>query len=319
MAGLRELMAEVGVASFRDLAHVRRTSSMRGLVSAHRASQEIARFHAENLGVLTVGSPLGPTQQLEGGAHEQRYSFGSILKPLDAAPTIPVRFVVTIDISAIKCFGTEDPSGEDETYLVATIYAVDPMARERAVQTKRIDFGSITEKQVFGQGHQLVEGFFVPGDGSIRIHVGLFDEESGSQNDLEKKWADTAKVGIIGGLAAINPALGAGALAVEEATGLITDVSNVLGGAVAEIFGDDTVAVRDLDIKADFLKRLIAEGSNGLPRTSGSIPGIGYNFPELAEGGDEGRQWLFEGGGGSYRIFFTVRAGPLTLSPSPTP
>jgi hypothetical protein len=319
MVGLRELVAEVGVASFREAARVRNASSMRGLVLAHNASQEIARFHAENLGVLTVGSALGPTRQLEDGAHEQRYSFGSIIKPLDAAPKIPVRFVVTIDIAAIKCFGTEDPSGEDETYLIATIYAVDPMARERAVQTKRIDFGEIEEGLVFGQGHQLVEGFFIPGDGSIRLHVGLFDVESGGQKELEKKWGDTAKAGIIGGLAAINPALGAGAIAVEEATGLIGDVSKVLGGAVAEIFGDDTIAVRDLDIKADFLQRLIAEGSNGLPRTSGSIPGIGYNFPELAEGGDEGRQWLFEGGGGSYRIFFSVRAGPLTLSPSPTP
>ena len=53
-------------------------------------------------------------------------------------------------------------------------------------------------------------------------------------------------------------------------------------------------------------------------RASPSIPGIPYNFPELPETEDAtGHSWLFEGGGGSYRIFLSIRAGEVDISPPP--
>jgi hypothetical protein len=96
----------------------------------------------------------------------------------------------------------------------------------------------------------------------------------------------------------------------DAARELITLVTDFLG------LSDDHLATREFSITADFLKRLIADGS-GLPRTSPSIPGIRYNFPELPETPDAtGRSWLFEGGGGSYRIFLTVRTATINLTPS---
>ena len=95
----------------------------------------------------------------------------------------------------------------------------------------------------------------------------------------------------------------------------MSDISNALGSVIADIFGDDLIADRDFVMNADFLGRLIHEG--GLSRTSASISGFHYNFPEIPEGGDAGRSWLFEGGGGSYRVFFSVRAGTIDLSAQP--
>jgi len=42
------------------------------------------------------------------------------------------------------------------------------------------------------------------------MRIFLSDEESDEPNDIEKKWGGIAKTTIIGGLAVINPAAGAG-------------------------------------------------------------------------------------------------------------
>ncbi|WP_329013465.1 hypothetical protein [Streptomyces sp. NBC_00690] len=280
------------------------------------AEAAINAFYREQIGALVVGDSQGLAALGSDGNWRKPFTFGSIIKPLSGDPKIDTRYVVTIDTAAIKCFGTEDPSGEDEPYIVVIVYAVDPLQRERAVISKRIDFAEVQEGEVFGVGHQLAEGFFIPGDGRIRIRIALYDREAGASDHLEKKWSDNAKAGIIGGLAAFNPALGAAAYGIEEATGLVSDISSLLGDAMAEIFGDDKIDDCEFDLHPDFLQRLIANGS-GLPRHSDSIPGIAYNFPELSEGGDIGGSWLFSGGGGSYRIFMSVRTAPITLTPSP--
>jgi hypothetical protein len=282
---------------------------------AREAAEAIDRFHHDRLGMLTVGPALSAPRRLAAGAFEQQFKFGTIMKPLNREPVITSRFVVAIAVAAIKCFGTEDPSGEDEPYLISAIYAIDPMVREGAVQTARIDFGAVSERQVFGAGHQLAQGFFIPGDGNIRMRVALWDQESARPANLEKKWGEAAKIAIIAGLTAAKPPAGGAVALLELATGWVSDISKAIGGVVADIFGDNLIAERDFVINADFLSRLVREGS--LPRTSGSIPGFRYNFPETPEGGEAGRSWLFEGGGGSYRIFFAVRTARIDLSPLP--
>jgi hypothetical protein len=83
------------------------------------ASAKIREFHTSTLGILLVGSPVGLTREVGNGAYEQRYEFGSILKPLNGPPVYATRFLATIDITAIKCFGTDDPGGTGEPYIVA--------------------------------------------------------------------------------------------------------------------------------------------------------------------------------------------------------
>ncbi|MDB5312774.1 MAG: hypothetical protein JWO38_6976 [Gemmataceae bacterium] len=284
------------------------------------ASTEIRAFHEAALGILVVGSPVGPTREVANGAYEQRYEFGSILKPLNGPPVYATRYVVTIDIAAIKCFGTDDPSGTDEPYIVVAVYGIDPLVRERAVQTSEIHLGSVEERAIFAQGHPLMPSpMFIPGDGKIQLNISLWEEEAARPAALQEKWRDLATAAILGGLTLLNPQAGAAAASLEAAKGVVTDASRMLIAAVSDFLGlaDDHLGTREFSITADFLKRLIADGS-GLPRTSPSIPGIRYNFPELPETPDAtGRSWYFEGGGGSYRIFLSVRAAEVTLSPPP--
>jgi hypothetical protein len=160
---------------------------------------------------------------------------------------------------------------------------------------------------------------FIPGDGNLQLNISLWEEEEASPAALQDTWKETATAAILAGLTALNPAVGGAAAALETAKGVVSDASRELITAVSDFLGisDDHLGTRELTITADFLKRLIADGS-GLPRTSPSIPGINYNFPELPETPDAtGRSWFFEGGGGSYRIFLSVRAAEITLSPTP--
>jgi hypothetical protein len=320
VTGLRTLLQQAGVHTLRELARIRHSDSLRELMAADDATAAIFKFHRESLGVLVVGSPVGATQQVGDGALLQRFEFGSILKPLDGPPAYATRYLATINIAAIKCFGTEDPSGTDEPYLVAAVYGIDPLVKEQAVQTNEIHFGDIEEGSIFAQGRQLTPlPIFIPGDGNIQVNLSLWDEEVASPSALQETWRDTATAAILAGLTLLNPAVGAAAASLEAAKGVVTDASRELITAVSDFLGiaDDHIGTHEFSITADFLRRLIADGA-GLPRASPSIPGIPYNFPELPETEDPtGHSWLFEDGGGSYRIFLSVRASEVSLSPSP--
>jgi hypothetical protein len=313
-------MAETLTARLHDLglSDEETARQVREALGRPAAQRAIAAFHAQQVGPLIVGSAKSPPTLLQDGAWRQEFRFGSILMPLGGPPNFESRWVVVVELAGLRCFGTDDPSGEDEAYLVSIVYAIDPLQQEKAVSSRRTDWDTARPGDVIGKSTQLAEGFFIPGDGSILIRLALYDRELGASDHLEKKWSDLAKDGIIGGLTVLDPAIGAAAVALDEATHLISDISDALGGAIAGIFGDDKLGEIELPIHADFLERLIADG-HGLPRTSGSIPGTNYNFPELQESGPESGQWFFSGNGdgGSYRPFLSIRAARVTLSPEP--
>jgi hypothetical protein len=324
MLSLREALHVLGTSSVREAVESTgvRDSSVRRQIPRALAKHAIMGFHEKQLGILIVGSPVGPVRDAANGAHEQRFEFGSILKPLDLPPRVATRFIVTIEIAAIKCFGTDDPDGEDQPYLVTAVYGIDPLQQGGSVRTSKIHFGNQTEGSVFRPpaGKPLMsEPIFIPGNGSIQVTLSLWDEEVASPGALQDKWRGIASAAIIAGLALLNPMVGSGASVLEAAEGIVKDAARELVTAVSEFLGiaDDHIATRSFPITADFLKRLIAHGS-GMPRTSASIPGIPYNFPELPETDDPvGRSWLFEGAGGSYRIFLTVRAAEVEVNLSP--
>jgi hypothetical protein len=203
---------------------------------------------------------------------------------------------------------------------VVAAYGIDPFVREAAVQINEIHFGSVDEKSIFAQGGRLIpQPILIPGDGNIQMNISLWDEEAARPTALQEKWREVVTAAILAGLTRLNPAVGAAAASLEVSKKVVTDASRELIKVVSDFLGisDDHLATREFSLTAGFLKRLIADGS-GLPRTSGSIPGIHYNFPELPETPDAtGRSWLFEGGGGSYRIFLSVRAAEVQLSAQP--
>ena len=279
------------------------------------AAAEIQRFHAESLGVLTVGSPTGPVERVADDVFQQAYTFGTLLKPLGGPATIGARAHVSVSVAAIRCFGTDDPGGTDEPYLVSTVYALDPALGEKAHSTTlfgHADLGDVEAGDVFGKNRQLATDMMVPGDGEIRIHVQLWDEETleAPPEKVKNATSEVVQEGLRAGTVAIGAAYGGpggaaaagGVLAVAEAIGILDGVGNAIGGVVADLFADNLVDQLDFVIPSSFLKALVSGDPATGDRTSAAIPGVTFNFPT----GIEDDSWLFERGQGTYRMFFKI-------------
>lgn len=274
-----------------------------------KASAEIAAFHGSTLAVLSVGTPTAPVRPAPGGGFVQPQTFGSIIKPRGEVPRLGDRQHVSIEIAAIRCFGTDDPDGDDQPYLITTVYALDPSRPAELVDTRRIDngdgIGDVEADDVFAHNRPLATKVPVPGDGGIRVHVQLWDEELvGSTGNLKDLTSAAAQSGISAGLSAIK---GGAAVAVAlKASGILDDVGDAIGGWVAGIYsdlvGDNLVDQHDFVIPSSFLRALTHGDPAALNRTSRAIPGVSFNFPDRIE--DD--SWLFDRGQGTYRVFFRV-------------
>ena len=300
-------------------------NSLREAVAADDAAHAIASFHAQNLGFFSVGSPKGPLTKMGNGSFVQSYNFGQIVKPLDATPFIAQRFEVDLRIAGVRCFGTNDPGlgggGEDEPYILSTVYAIDPEVPDKAVQnTKKFgpdEIGEISSPQVFAKEVALVDGpFKVPGQGSIKMHIVLMDQEHGNPDDIKSSVSDMAQKAMVAGLAAV-PVAGAGVAALGD-TGakLMKVIGDEFGSLIGDLFGDDLIAQLDFVIDNAFLQKVVDDRDHQTQnRKSDSIPGVVYNFPQLKEDETpEGRSWLFDrgSGNGTYRMFFIVKVAATT-------
>jgi hypothetical protein len=282
----------------------------------HKVEQEFDQWEVAQVSVLTVGTPTGGVVRLNDGGHQRTYNFEGTIKPLDVPIDLEWRTLINIEIVAVRCYATDDPGGTDEAYLIATLFALDPLRKENAVNTIKLGPQDCSSGDVFWQGHRVDDdGFFVAGDGGARIHVAIWDEEAGPPETIQEDYAEIAKKAIRVGLASlifvpkIGPALAAGALAVAEATDATNAVGNQLGEWAADMLADDLIDQQSFVLTPEFLLRL----KNGqVPdRTSDSIPGLTYNFPENPE--DD--SWIFSRGSGqgSYRVFFRIRTQAKSL------
>lgn len=147
----------------------------------------------------------------------------------------------------------------------------------------------------------------VPGDGSIRIHIQLWDEEAvGSTSNLKDATSAAAQAAIAAGMTAINPILGGSGAIVAAVSGILSSVGDAIGDAVADIIeeavGDDLIDQLDFVVPSTFLKEVCFGNPASLNRMSAAIPGVMFNFPDTVE--DD--SWLFERGHGTYRVFFRI-------------
>jgi hypothetical protein len=244
------------------------------------------------------------------GLSTQTYTFGSIIKPQGDVPKLVERSHVSIAIAAIKCFATDDPGGVDEPYLITTIYGLDPSRPEDLAHTQRIDnseFGDIGTGDIFAKSRQIANDIVVPGDGEIRIHVQLWDEEVvGSTEGLRDATNATAQAAITAAMSYFGGPVGAGGAILTAASGLLSTIGGAIGDFVGnfweELFGDDLIDQHEFVIPSSFLRALTTGDPSALNRTSESIPEITYNFPDTIE--DD--SWLLDRGSGTYRIFFKI-------------
>src|SRR5262249_56886100 len=94
------------------------------------AAAKISDLYRRTGGSLgPLGVPVGPLVQ-EGQGFRQNYLLGSIhLNDVNDIPVAEEFRDVEVKIAAVKCFGTEDPSGTDETYLVISLVSLNPNFR----------------------------------------------------------------------------------------------------------------------------------------------------------------------------------------------
>jgi len=298
---LRAVLSHYGVSSFAEAI----------------VAQEIEQFYSASMGILTVGSPTGPVRRTVEGGFQQPYSFGSIIKPADTFPDVGKRFHVTVILAGVRCFGTDDPSGTDEPFLITSVVTLDPRDGEKSAQTRRIGpegVGDVEVGRVFGQNKDLAVDFAVPGDGDIALNVQLFDQEAITDpEEARRRIAAASNAAILAGLATLTAlfppggAVAAAVLSALETFGLISAFSDGIGKVIAEAFDEDHLGTVDLRITRAFLETL-RDNPKSLDRKSNAIGGETYNFPQLPEDDSSaGKSWMFrEEDKGTYRPFFRI-------------
>lgn len=288
-------------------------------LSAAVAASEIAEFHRRtgaNDGPL--GAPKGGLVRQSDGAYSQSFQFSTVLRPLDGPITADSRFLARVRVAALRCFGTEDPGGEDEPYIILTLYSFDP-TQNAEQQVKSILLGpesgvNSSSKNVVFEAREIGEAF-VTGRG-FRIRADLWEHESGSPEEVRNDVEDKVIAGVRVGLSKLADVIGLGA-AGEALAGVFADVvGKGITAAIVGIFGDDHIATIDFPVSGKFLEQ-VASGdglSKSLITAEPELPKrIFFNFPQ----DHREKNWLFEGGGGSYKAYFSISAVgvPLPILP----
>ncbi|MDR4499252.1 MAG: hypothetical protein MRK02_15240 [Candidatus Scalindua sp.] len=191
--------------------------------------------------------------------------------------------------------------------MCITLYSYDPtISAEKQVKTVLIGYEtgvSPSGKNVVYEGRNVGEAF-VTGRG-FRIRVDLWERESGDPEDFRRNIEDNVKTGVRVGLSVLANAIGAG----EAGEALAQAFSGIAGkGATAlleEIFGDDFIGSRDFNVSGQFLEQIKDDIDGSLIRHTPGLPErIVFNFPRDSQE----MYWLISGGGGSYKVYFTITA-----------
>jgi hypothetical protein len=317
---LRALARRYGASTFRETRagflladHHRRTGGRFGLLGAAvgpvRRQQDGSYVRNTQLGRLTLGNDL-----LEEAASE-------------------LRIRAEVSLAAVKCFGTEDPGGTDEVYLVISVVTINPnFSREdKLAFTTRTEIADAQAKDVIFQARTLADAHAFPGSG-LRIHVAIFEHEHGDADELRDKiqaaldeTAKKASSALAGAAAAGDGGLaGAAGDVIDFEVGGIKPFKILtlgLASLVTEALKDDIVSEHEFVIPAEQLvawaerdeatKRFLKYESS--LRTSGDLPAtVRFNWPP------PNQEFLFSGGGGSYKVYLQVKP-ILTVEPGPPP
>lgn len=287
-----------------------------GIPLLEDAQKKMANFYRRTGGSL---GPLGAPKTFlrrSGSSWVQDFALGQItLEDFQIDPKAFTFVEAEVKIAAVKCFGTEDSSGTDETYLVISLVSVDPDrgAQDRLVTTVR----TAIDNNVFGGKVFCVSntvGKLRITGGGLRINVVIVDHESGNADDLRDKIAAALNAGANEGARIIAGAASGGDQRLAGAVGDITefDVGGVkpfkvltlgLADLIAQALSDDVIGEHTFVVPAENISALLDQAtfSSSFRRTAELGPDIQFNWPPRPQ--DE---FLFSGGGGSYKIYFTI-------------
>ena len=110
-------------------------------------------------------------------------------------------YTATPSLAAIKCFGTDDPSGKDEIYVVISLININPnfKGEDELVKTILIGPQPVAEGQVFGE--MITLGEVRPVGAGVKVHVAVFDREQGKPEQvrkaIEEKLKELAQIALV--------------------------------------------------------------------------------------------------------------------------
>ncbi|MGB9929603.1 MAG: hypothetical protein ACPK85_14575 [Methanosarcina sp.] len=313
----------------RSLVKMFGTNSLsQALINAKIAEEKIYKYY------FGTGGSLGPLGPPVGGlipsneSVQQNYLLGSIrLNNIDGTLEAFTSYDVEVKLSAVKCFGTEDPSENDETFLVISLISINPNSYgvDELVHTMRTEIASNVQggKVIFKEKTIGTLRAF-PG-GGIKIYVAIFDHENGDpddlRNDINAVLEDSAKKGaqLIAGAAANGN---------QQLAGAVGDVTEFEVGGVkpfklltlgladllADALSDDLIDEHEFIIPAQNIVDIAEQAAfQASFRRHPDILGsdVQFNWPRT-----DADEVLFSGGGGSYKVFFTITP-IITIRPTP--
>jgi hypothetical protein len=257
------------------------------LLCADRCSQPFS------LGILDLPSPSGPAS----------------VRDLRTA---------TVQLMAAKCFGTDDPSGTDEPYLIASIVSFDPFQLRTgagAVTTRTEIVNDINGGNIFLKDGRLLtpSPINVTGMG-LHIAVSMFDHDLGDPDKIRDTIQNAVEGAVNKGVQAI---VGAASTGDPKLNGPVGDIfefevggfkpfkllSLGLSDLLAEAFGDDLVGSHVFSLTEGDLLNLELDPHM---RKTGDIAQQ-YNVPTLVQDQDPDTLLHSSNSAGSYKVFLTVR------------
>ncbi|MCB0020115.1 MAG: hypothetical protein KDE09_20130, partial [Anaerolineales bacterium] len=279
---------------------------------------KIQRFYRRTGGSLgPLGAPTGGPVK-GNGTTKQDYQLGAIvLNDETGALEAYTYYDVEVKLSAAKCFGTEDPGGTDETFLVMSLISVNPNygGVDKLVHTMRTEIdNNVNAGKVFFQQQTIGSLRAFPGSG-IKIHMAVFDHEHGDADDLRDKInailedaANKAAQALAGAAAAGDPRL-AGAVGdvTEFEIGGVKPFKILtlgLAGLLADVLADDLVGEHEFYVPAQYIKDIAEQAPfEASFRRHPDVLGteVQFNWPRT-----DAEEFLFSGGGGSYKVYFTI-------------
>lgn len=302
-------------------------NSEAAIVQIPVVANSIRNFYRRTGGSLgPLGAPVSNIQSRPDGSYVQNYQLGVItLDNPNATPESFTQYGTSVTISAVKCFGTEDPGGVDEPFVIVSLISVNPNfgGTDTLVLTKRTEIlENVKAGDVIFERRTIGDVIGFPGSG-IRIHVAIFDHEHGDADELRKKinavLEDVARRGAnaLAGAAAANDPKLAGAIGdiTSFEVGGVKPFSILTAGIadlITDVLADDLIGEYEFFIPAQDIKEWADDPAKYAAslKTSPDLPSrIRYNWPPKAE--DE---HLFSGGGGSYKIYFNIQGYKIVRS-----
>ena len=289
----------------------------------------IQRFYRGTGGSLgPLGPPAGDIVRNSNGGVSQQYLLGEIhLNDIDGVAQGSTQFEVEVELSAVKCFGTEDPGGTDETFVIVSLTSINPnfSSGDSLVLTQRTEIiNNVTGGAVIFKKRPV--GRVRATGGGLKIHVAIFDHESGDANDLRDQihrvLEDSARQGA-------QLLAGAAAGGDQRLAGAVGDVTEFEVGGVkpfkiltlgiadllADLLSDDLIGEHEFIIPAQNIKNLADQevfnvSCRRKPQELGAD--VQFNWPVR-----EADEPLLSGGGGSYKVFFTITPIKITRPTEP--